>query len=78
MREKPTEKFFVNAGIYLLDPVALDYIVVNEPLDMPDLITRMHVDGKRAAVFPLHEYWIDVGRLDDLQRASAEYQGIFG
>ena len=45
---------------------------------MPTLIERTIANGKPSVVFPLREYWIDVGRLDDLQRASDEFQRIFG
>jgi dTDP-glucose pyrophosphorylase len=78
IREKPTQKFFVNAGVYLLDPGILDLVAANEVIDMPTLIERTIADGKQSVVFPLREYWIDVGRLDDLQRASDEFQRIFG
>ncbi|KJC56276.1 alcohol dehydrogenase [Bradyrhizobium sp. LTSPM299] len=78
IREKPTQKFFVNAGVYLLDPGVLDHLQANETVDMPTLIERTIADGKQSVVFPLREYWIDVGRLDDLQRASDEFQRIFG
>ena len=78
IREKPTQKFFVNAGVYLLDPSVLDHLAGNEFVDMPTLIERTIADGKQSVVFPLREYWIDVGRLDDLQRASDEFQRIFG
>lgn len=78
IREKPTESFFVNAGVYVLDPATLDLLTPNEALDMPQLFDRIVQSGKPASVFPLREYWIDVGRLDDLQRASEEYERIFG
>ena len=78
IREKPTQKFFVNAGVYLLDPGVLDYLDTNAAIDMPSLIERTIAKGKPSVVFPLREYWIDVGRLDDLQRASDEFQRIFG
>lgn len=78
IREKPTQKFFVNAGVYLLDPGVLDHIGPNEMVDMPTLIDRTIASDKLSVVFPLREYWIDVGRLDDLQRASDEFQKIFG
>jgi NDP-sugar pyrophosphorylase family protein len=77
IREKPTQKFFVNAGVYLLDPGVLDHLSANEAIDMPALIERTIAAGKEAVVFPLREYWIDVGRLDDLQRASDEFQRFF-
>jgi len=78
IREKPTQKFFVNAGVYLLDPGVLDHLDANEAVDMPTLIERTIAKDKPSVVFPLREYWIDVGRLDDLQRASDEFQRIFG
>jgi dTDP-glucose pyrophosphorylase/predicted transcriptional regulator len=78
IREKPTQKFFVNAGVYLLDPGVLEFLRQEEVIDMPTLIERTIADGKPSIAFPLREYWIDVGRLDDLQRASDEFQRIFG
>jgi dTDP-glucose pyrophosphorylase/CBS domain-containing protein len=78
IREKPTHKYFINAGVYLLDPGVLDFIAPNETVDMPTLIERTVAKGKISVVFPLREYWIDVGRLDDLQRASDEFQRFFG
>jgi dTDP-glucose pyrophosphorylase len=78
IREKPTHKYFINAGVYLLDPGVLDFIALNETVDMPTLIERTMAKGKPSVVFPLREYWIDVGRLDDLQRASDEFQRFFG
>jgi dTDP-glucose pyrophosphorylase len=77
IREKPIHKCFVNAGVYLLDPAVVDFLGRNEPIDMPTLIERTMAQGKTSVVFPLREYWIDVGRLDDLQRASDEFQRIF-
>jgi dTDP-glucose pyrophosphorylase/predicted transcriptional regulator len=78
IREKPTQKFFVNAGVYLLDPGVLDHLSPDVAVDMPSLIGATIAQGKTSVVFPLREYWIDVGRLDDLQRASDEFQRIFG
>jgi dTDP-glucose pyrophosphorylase/predicted transcriptional regulator len=78
IREKPTQKFFVNAGVYLLDPGVLEFLRQEEVIDMPTLIERTIADGKPSIAFALREYWIDVGRLDDLQRASDEFQRIFG
>jgi dTDP-glucose pyrophosphorylase/CBS domain-containing protein len=78
IQEKPTHKYFVNAGVYLLDPGVLDFIGGNEAVDMPTLIERTVAKDKTSVVFPLREYWIDVGRMDDLQRATDEFQRIFG
>lgn len=75
--EKPTQRFFVNAGIYVLEPQALDFILANTFLDMPMLFEKMIEHNKDAAVFPVREYWLDVGHMTDFQRASDEYTRLF-
>ena len=67
--EKPTVGFFVNAGIYLLDRSVLALVVRGEQCDMPELIKRALAKGERVITFPVHEYWLDVGRLGDYQTA---------
>jgi dTDP-glucose pyrophosphorylase/predicted transcriptional regulator len=70
--EKPTRREFVNAGIYVLSPAALDQIPATGPLDMPELFSRVARNIGAPAIYPLHEYWIDIGHLDDLQRAQRD------
>ncbi len=75
--EKPTERYFVNAGIYVLEPETLEYVPENEFFDMPDLFEYLIDDGKEATVFPVREYWQDVGRKEDFQRVNGEYDEVF-
>ena len=77
MAEKPEHTFFVNAGIYVIDPEVLDLISAGETMDMPDLFQRLIDQGKRPSVFPLREYWMDIGRLDDLDQAKRDYAALF-
>ena len=72
LTEKPTLPFFVNAGIYLLDPVVRSYITKGEFLDMTDLITRLLDDGRPVVGFPVREYWIDIGGHDDYEQAQED------
>lgn len=72
--EKPTQSFFVNAGIYTLEPDVLDYVPKVSYLDMPTLFTRLIEDGKSTAAFPIHEEWFDIGRIEDYVKA----QKLFG
>lgn len=76
--EKPTHRFFVNAGIYVLSPEVLRLLKPNESLDMPQLFQRLRERGQCTAAFPVCEYWIDVGQRQDLERAEGEYNKIFG
>lgn len=71
--EKPTYSHFVNAGIYVLSPDTLDHVEPDEPLDMPTLFERIIATGAEASVFPIQEYWVDIGRHEDLERARAEF-----
>jgi len=78
IEEKPTQRYFVNAGIYVLSPSVFDLIIKDQPLDMPDLFSNLIARQRPAAVFPIREYWMDIGRMDDLQRARDEYEAVFG
>ncbi|WP_462109265.1 nucleotidyltransferase family protein [Campylobacter concisus] len=75
--EKPVQKFFVSAGIYMLSPEILDLIPKNEFYDMPTLFEKAISQGKNVISFPIHEYWIDIGRLEEYQKANEEYTKIF-
>jgi len=75
--EKPVQQFFVNAGIYVLEPEVLNIIPHDAYLDMPDLFGRLFKEGHETIVFPIHEYWMDIGKIDDLERARGEYAKNF-
>jgi dTDP-glucose pyrophosphorylase len=70
--EKPISRSHINAGIYVLDPPALDALNVGEPCDMPTLFARLQDRAARTIVYPMHEPWLDVGGSADLERARAE------
>jgi NDP-sugar pyrophosphorylase family protein len=75
--EKPVKRFFVNAGIYVLEPTALDLIPAGAHFDMPQLFDALNEANRPAAAFPIHEYWMDIGRMDDLERANDEFSEHF-
>jgi len=71
--EKPVSRSHVNAGVYVLDPSALDVLRGGELCDMPTLFCRLKEVGVRTIVYPMHEPWLDVGRADDLEQAQADH-----
>jgi dTDP-glucose pyrophosphorylase len=77
IQEKPTQRFFVNAGIYVLNPDILDLVPHEEPIDMTDLFDKVINAKIPHAVFPIREYWVDVGRHSDLNRAKVEFETEF-
>ncbi len=67
--EKPIHRSMVSAGIYALDPWALELIPKNEFCDMPTLLDSVKAHGEKVVAFPIHESWLDIGRHDDLNEA---------
>ena len=70
--EKPVYRSHVNAGIYVLEPSALKHLHHNQHCDMPTLFERIKEKSERTIVYPMHEPWLDVGRLEDLIKANSE------
>lgn len=72
LSEKPSLRLFMNAGIYLLEPILQSYITKGEFLDMTALIESL-LDKRRSVVgFPVREYWIDIGREVDYGQAQED------
>ena len=74
VREKPTYKFFVNAGIYLIEPKICELIPKGERFDMPDLINKLVKGGQVVANFPIMEYWLDIGQHADYAKAQTDFK----
>ena len=77
IEEKPVHRFFVSAGIYMLDPSCLDLIPKGEYYDMPSLFEELIARDEKAVSFPLREYWLDIGRMEEYERANREYFEVF-
>jgi dTDP-glucose pyrophosphorylase len=71
--EKPVARTQINAGVYALDPSALQLLRVNEPCDMPKLFERLQAQSRRTVAYPMHEPWLDVGRPDDLLAVRSHF-----
>lgn len=78
IEEKPTQRFFVNAGIYVLSPEVLDRIPHNQYFDMPILFDHLMKEEQHTVAFPIREYWMDIGRMADFEKANMEFAEVFG
>jgi dTDP-glucose pyrophosphorylase/CBS domain-containing protein len=78
LKEKPIQYYNVNAGIYLLEPAVLDVIPKNEYFDMTSLFEQLINHDIQVGSFPLTEYWMDVGRMEDYEQADMDYSEQFG
>jgi dTDP-glucose pyrophosphorylase/CBS domain-containing protein len=74
LSEKPRLSFFVNAGIYLLQPEVYSYLPEGQRFDMTDLIQSLLDEGREVVSFPIREYWLDIGEHADYQRAQEDFR----
>jgi NDP-sugar pyrophosphorylase family protein len=77
MVEKPVHRCFINAGIYLLSPELVRSVKPGTHIDMPTLLEQEIANRKDVNIFPIHEYWLDIGRMEDFQRAQSDIGGLF-
>jgi dTDP-glucose pyrophosphorylase len=72
VEEKPRKEFPVNAGIYLLEPGLIDLIPAGQYFDATDLIRACLDRDLSVSAYLIREYWLDVGRHDDLRKADRD------
>ena len=75
--EKPVHKFFVNAGIYVLSPELVKRMKKNVYSDMPNFLMDQIKGKRKVNMFPLHEYWLDIGRIEEYEKAQDDVSGLF-
>lgn len=75
LTEKPVYRYFVNAGIYLLEPDVYSHIPSVEQFDMTDLIQALLDADLPVSSFPIREYWSDIGQYEDYEKARNWVKG---
>jgi NDP-sugar pyrophosphorylase family protein len=78
IEEKPVHRFFVSAGIYMLSPTTLNCLPEGQYYDMPTLFEELIKQNQNTVSFPIHEYWLDIGRMNEYEQANREYSEVFG
>ncbi len=68
--EKPIHRFFINAGIYILGSHLIKSIGEATYIDMPYFLERVIENSGQVSMFPIHEYWLDIGQLKDYEEAQ--------
>tara|TARA_R110000851_G_scaffold13043_2_gene44828 strand:- start:158 stop:838 length:681 start_codon:yes stop_codon:yes gene_type:complete len=72
MQEKPVEHYFINAGIYIVSPELRRSVSKNRYIDMPSLLESSIEQEKDVVMYPVREYWLDIGRIEDYKRAQLD------
>jgi NDP-mannose synthase len=74
--EKPEIPYIVSTGVYVAEPAVLDYVDAGSFLDFPDLVLRLLADRERVGSFRYEGYWLDIGRHEDYEKATLEYEQL--
>jgi NDP-sugar pyrophosphorylase family protein len=77
-QEKPQYSFEVSMGVYILDPLAWDFLTPGRPLPMPDLLESMRHAGHDIHCYRQECYWLDIGRPDDYATANEIFESRRG
>ncbi len=71
--EKPSYDYAVSMGIYVFEPEVLAYIPKGQYYDFPDLVKALISSGEKVAGYRFDGYWQDLGRPDDYESASQDF-----
>jgi len=74
--EKPVYDYTVSMGVYVFEPSVLSYIPREEYLDFPDLVKKLLTAGEKVSGYRFNGYWEDLGRPDDYERASRDFENM--
>ncbi len=74
--EKPISQSYINAGVYVLNPEAINHLEDKKFCDMPTLFERIKQKNLSTIAYATHEEWVDVGRLDDYRNAEENIANI--
>ncbi len=77
VEEKPIQRFQINAGIYILEPMVLDWINGSDRIDMTTLIDQAIEKSCRVDSYLINEYWLDIGRMEDFEQAQKDFSTVF-
>jgi len=75
-KEKPTYTYYSNAGIYLIKRELLEHIPRNTCFDSTDLMQRLLESGKRLISYPMRQYWLDIGKPEDFEKAQEDIRHL--
>ncbi|MDF2803984.1 MAG: Nucleoside-diphosphate-sugar pyrophosphorylase family protein, partial [Anaerocolumna sp.] len=68
MREKPELSFFINTGMYIVEPEIIEELEDNKTVGFPDIIEKYKNTGEKIGVYPISESsWLDMGQLDEME-----------
>jgi NDP-sugar pyrophosphorylase family protein len=77
IEEKPDIITYALAGIYVMKPEIIDVIPANQYFGMDMLLRKMLQENLPITKYELDEYWLDIGQIEDYEKAQNIYQDYF-
>ena len=74
LKEKPSYDFYINTGMYILEPDVINYIPKDSFFDMPELFDLLMKDNLKIKVYKTNGYWLDIGRPSDFEQGKTDYK----
>lgn len=75
-REKPTYTYYSNGGIYLMKRSVIDRIPKQQFYDSTDLMQSLIDEGMKLVSYPMRQYWLDIGKPEDFEKAQADIKHL--
>ncbi|WP_116472411.1 nucleotidyltransferase family protein [Zobellella maritima] len=76
MVEKPTYRYRINTGIYVLSPACVASVQSGTKIDMPTLLEQRMAEQQKVGIYTSHDYWLDIGRKSDYEQAQADIKSF--
>ncbi|MDD3534297.1 MAG: sugar phosphate nucleotidyltransferase [Candidatus Cloacimonetes bacterium] len=77
IQEKPNIELYILAGIYIMTPQIFDHIPQNRYFGMDELIKKLLAENVQVPKYDIREYWLDIGRVGDYEKAQDVYKQHF-
>lgn len=77
MVEKPTYRYKINTGIYVLNPEVIASVQPGQCIDMPTLLEQHRMSNRRIGTYICYDYWLDIGQMKDYQKAQSDIEIYF-
>ena len=77
IEEKPDIITYALAGIYVMKPSIFEFIPDNEYFGMDALIKKLLAENKPIYKYEINDYWIDIGRIEDYEKAQGAYKEMY-
>ena len=76
LKEKPTYTYYSNAGIYLIKKKLIEKIPTNKFYNATDLLELAIEQKLNVVTYPIHAYWLDIGKHEDFKKAQEDVKHI--